>query len=1204
MPDDTKLDTSDLAAPGPGYVALEEINFWDTVEELTAKFRTVIRQVGDAVIKDALEQGDLAALSDTDELKRRMDIQYRWPPNSSEAFRGKLEVALAGALASELEFLRFKALGARLGAAAGGSSEVALARGNAFAVFSEFIATSMRGGLTAADPVTLFNGEFTHVVTDARISGAGIDFEFARTYASRRSYDGPLGASWDHSGNLWLRVTSDEGTIACANGALREDVYVRHEVYDYWMPPDGEDAVITRAGDSFVRRTAYGMRYTYANDGDFPFLHRIARIEDRFGNYLAFTYEDGSLRRIEVNHPARSVTFETDSLGRITATRDHTGRTWSYGYDGWGDLVAVTSPATAEHPEGLTTLYEYSSDQSVGDAQHKLFRIVDPSGATYLANEYGIDPGTLAFNRVVAQRQGGGEVLFGYGDIIQELDFDYSPLERPAHETVVTQRNGHLVRHVFNQFGNLLLREEQVAIDGIPTLLQTRCRYNADGNLTAMLTPEGVMTQYVHGREAFIRANGIEDEKQLVHDARLTVEQRQAFNRRLAVVRRARQFQSTDLDLSRGAWGDMFPDAFTAIEPDGTGGIRDIVTKFTYEPTYGQPLSTSDPRWTDSADPTRQSAATGEHPRYEETLTRYVYDGPPGDGTRYLVAVVQPPVISADGTLTPSPTESFRGADGQPAYDERGRLLRRTDTAGTVTMYAYFDEVASDARSGHLREVLVDPGGLAIATSFEVDALGRVVATRLPRGAGSADDTFVTRVDYDELDHAIESRAPAPFGYRTHRSFGPNGMLRHVERELVGADGQPVAGGVELRTFRYDEELHLVRETLGGADVSRHLVVRHCYDGAGLLALTIEPAGTQIRYGYDPRQLPVWQTHGAGGPEGSTRRIGYDGDGRVSRGVSARGNVTRYTLDVFGRLVATENPLGHVTWTTYDKAGNVTCIRQFELRPEGWFLLARSETDYDELHRVVRHGTNLFDAPVGPFTKDELAQAARASPGPGHLLVTTTFYDPGGRVARTVDPLGRETACRYDTAGRRAVVVNPVGDESRYEYDAHSNVVRVDHVEVVRDPVTLATTGTRVFTTTNDYDELDRAITHTDPLGNVTRYEYDSRGLGTARVDSLGNRVRVEHDVFGRRVGVHEDLTASGLGGAPVERTATTTIEYDANGNAVALVDALGRRTEQRFDRLNRRRAVRYVDGTETTFDYDADDNFALTDERNGVAGG
>ena len=1053
MPDPTDLDTSDSRAPAPGYVPLASIGPDDTVETLTKKFEPIIQQVADAVIMDALSTGDTATLNDKDALTRKIvdGIQYEVPNDASKEFVDRLETAVNQAMASQIEFLYFKALGASVSAALGASDATSLGIGSAFAVFSEIAVTSLRGLLPSADPITLFSGELVHAVTDARINGAGIDFEFIRTYRSLSIYNGPLGASWDHSYNLWLRVTGDEQSIACGTGGAREEIYTRHEIHQYWVPPDGVDAVIVREGDSFVRRTSDGSRHIYARDDTVTFMHRIARIEDRFGNYLAFAYADGHLRGVEVNHPARTVALETDEFGRITAIRDYAGRVWRYRYDSWGDLIAVTTPVTTEHPKGLTTSYEYSSDESPTNAQHKLTRIVDPSGATYLANVYGTEPGTLAFNRVVAQRQGGGETLFDYSDVIQEFDVEYSDLERPGHETVVTNRNGHPVRHVFNRFGNLLLREEYVVVHGLPTSLRLHCRYNRDGNLAAMLTPEGVMTQYVYGRDQFVRANDIVDAGQLVHDSRLTPEERQAFNRPLAVVRRARTFRLADLDLSRQVWGDVFPDVFAAHEP-ADGGVGDIVTKFTYESAYGQLLTISDPRFTDSPDPTKQSPSAGENVRYADTLTRYVYEGPPADPTRHLAAIIQPVPIAADGTPTGQLVESFRTPGGVPAYDERGRLLRRTDAAGTATTYQYVLEQPADARSGHLREVVVDPGGLDITTTFEVDILGRVVATTLPRGAGATDGSFVTRVVYDELDQAIESIAPAPFLHHTRRSYAPTGMLRRVERDLEDPDGNPIAGGVEVRTFHYDEELRLVRETVGGSDLSRHLVLRHCYDAAGRLVVTIEPAGSQVRYAYDPRQLPVKETRGAGGPDTSTRRIEYDGDGRVRRGTDARGEATTYTLDVFGRLLVTENALGHVTRTSYDKAGNVTCVRHFERRPEGYFLLARSETDYDELHRVVRNGVNRFEDPVGPFAQKDLPDAALDSPGPGRLLVTAMFYDAGGRVAHTADPLGRETAYRYDAAGRRAATVDAIGNETRYRYDADGNIVRLDRVRAGAGP--------------------------------------------------------------------------------------------------------------------------------------------------------
>src|SRR6516162_6431716 len=47
--------------------------------------------------------------------------------------------------------------------------------------------------LSAGEPVNLATGQFVHSVTDFVVAGAGIDFEFVRTYKSGTFYQGPLG---------------------------------------------------------------------------------------------------------------------------------------------------------------------------------------------------------------------------------------------------------------------------------------------------------------------------------------------------------------------------------------------------------------------------------------------------------------------------------------------------------------------------------------------------------------------------------------------------------------------------------------------------------------------------------------------------------------------------------------------------------------------------------------------------------------------------------------------------------------------------------------------------------------------------------------------------------------------------------------------------------------------------------------------------
>ena len=378
-----------------------------------------------------------------------------------------------------------------------------------------------------ADPVMLFNGQFVHEAQDFEINGAGINFVFARTYKNQVPYNGPLGFNWHHNYNLWMRVANQ--TIFRFTDDLREEAYFRHPKFgeagfNYWIPPEGRHSVIIDNDSSFIWRVPNGVRHFYEQDTAHPFLHRISRIEDRYGNYLAFSYQDDKLHEVEVNDSERIVTFEYDERDPIVLIKDYTGRQWCYSYDFFGDLIAFTTPATEGYPEGLTVRYEYSSAQFTGELQHNLTRINDPSGQMYLENEYGTESDRLRFNRVIGQRQGGGEFFFEYEDIVTEFEFDYSDAERPSHQTIMVERNGHHVCHIYNKFGNLLSREESIMEDGLPRKLIWRYRYNRDGALVATLSPEGVITQHLYGREYFVLRHGLVDNGE-------ALQERQSFGR-------------------------------------------------------------------------------------------------------------------------------------------------------------------------------------------------------------------------------------------------------------------------------------------------------------------------------------------------------------------------------------------------------------------------------------------------------------------------------------------------------------------------------------------------------------------------------------------------------------------------------------------------------------------------------------------------
>jgi hypothetical protein len=142
---------------------------------------------------------------------------------------------------------------------------------------------------TAADPVNLFNGNFSYLTQDFLIDGAGMVFSFTRSYSQQASYNGPLGFKWDHNYNLWIRVAADQQQLALSEGDLQLHHFKRHEIQDYFVPPDGKCAVIIPVNNSFELREPDGNKIIFQPHGLYhPTIHVARHVEDKFGNYLQF----------------------------------------------------------------------------------------------------------------------------------------------------------------------------------------------------------------------------------------------------------------------------------------------------------------------------------------------------------------------------------------------------------------------------------------------------------------------------------------------------------------------------------------------------------------------------------------------------------------------------------------------------------------------------------------------------------------------------------------------------------------------------------------------------------------------------------------------------------------------------------------------------------------------------------------------------
>ena len=1046
-----------------------------------------------------------------------------------------------------------------------------------------------------ADPVEHYRGEFVHDETDLVVQGAGIDFAFQRTYRHQTIFDGPLGHRWDHSYNVLLKV--DDVTAHLWTGTGRSEAYRRHaewgtDGFYYYVPPDGCDATLEPIGvpsapTGWARRSPDGLRHIFEPDPAWSGGFRLQRIEDRWGNNLAFQYQDGRLTRCLVNNDDRWVQFAYDEFDRIVRVFDFADRTWRYSYDSHGDLVRVTTPPTESQPRGSSTEYRYSSSEFGGLLAHNLTDIYDADGRHYLRTSYGTSPGLPDFNRVVHQRLAHGDFWFTYQPVEPVFAGELAAQDRPVMQCWVKERNGSQTIHTYNEWGSLLRKEETVKAPGrAPLRAIWRHRYNSDGVLIASRTPEGVVTHTLTGRDHFLKVHNIEpqDEHLLWQHEEMTADVRRGFGKILASVRRATLNSGGSVEWNE-RWGDVY-----TVDPS------DLIVKNTYEPAFGQLLTTSDPRTTTDPDPNAD-----EPDEYDALLTVYEYDGPSEAPTRDLVRIRRPRPHLPDESLADEVVTEIL------SRDLRGRVTRTKDEIGTETTTEYYPASVVPAErtwEGFVKETTSDEGTgkLNITTRFAIDALGRVVATTLPKGVESADTRFVVTRAYDNLDRITASRRATPLDTESRTKYEPAGKPAVVETDWTQPDEATPPGiddlGVVKRTYRYNEEHRVIRETWGGSDKRTHFRVAHKYNASGTLRFTLEANDTSVHYRYDSRDQLVRtiRAHGTAGE--STSEVVYDLDGRPTVQRTGEGRTTATSYDAFGSAVAVTDPLGNVTRTSYDRGGRPTVVRFFERRPDDtYWLLSRAETVYDELGRPIRSIVNRFNEPL---EATNINTDFEASPGPGDALETQTFYDSASRIVRVIDAIGRAHLNEFDAVGRPVAEEDPLENRVEYQYDLHGNVIRKDQRDVVRDSGG-AIIGEEVFTWLGTYDERDRLTGETDSLGNVTTHVYDSLDRRVRTTDPLGNVSTVTYDVYGRAASTIERRTATGRGGGTALEPAVVQYEHDRRGNVVARIDALDRRTEFRFDRLNRQIEEIFTDGARVVTRYDRDDFATAVRDANGV---
>ncbi len=1011
---------------------------------------------------------------------------------------------------------------------------------------------------STADPISTVTGNMYHDETDLIIKSRGLSYVFTRSYNSapaRSGQNGPLGFGWTHSYNMSLRSNDYGDCPNCAAGTgagqapengnnvtasityiderAGEHTYLVNETTQAITPPPGEF-------DSLQINTP--------SSG----LHTI-----EFRNGTRYVFEGPSNLNTVSGQTARLSYIEDPYNNRLTLSYDGSGRL-SNVVDNLG--VAGRTGITFNY-SGASTLIQSISDWSgrtwqFGYNNDRLTSITNPLSdiTTYV---YHGDTNLLT-EMVLPQDRSGQQAknVFTYyrnnkaftqkNALEQGETVDYDLYRQ---RTQIADARGFLRNHSYDTDNGALIKLEE------PDGAILRFENNADGLRYSKRDGLGFLTQYSYQSDRSISAN--------------------ASNNNGLVSR----------------------------EIDPLGNNTDI--------NYGihdQPTTTTDKRG--------------------NPLTRTYYAS-----TNSATGAVAGKLQEVRTTLNGTPNillESYTYyADS--AQNNFGQLQQRIEyidpaqpTRQRITNYSY------DASGINLtnQTVIGNTSGGAIITTFTYDTLGRLETQTLQRRTSATDATIInltTTFEYDALNRVI--RTTDPRGDIAETVYDDNGK---VSEERV-------------RYFTSTPRANCAAPS-GGYVVCTY--VTNTYDAADRLVSTTDILGNTASFEYDASGNLIKQTDA----NGHSTRFEYDGLNRRSAEIDANGFRTEFEYDLAGRMISTTDPDGTKTQFEYDALGRQTKVIsplgietefQYDANGNRTHLIdanalasgthprnsqgASEFREYDELNRLTR----VLDALNGEtlYTYDLLGNITSYTDAEGQ--VTQLIHDDLGRLIETIDPIIEtptdltDRVTLYDQAGNALLVESRSGRTQQHTFDNLNRLVQSEYLfdstqdtffyDDFGDLTQIANNGVTYTYTYTPRHELqsktdsrqNRSLNWTfDPVGNVlTKTDYQTE-LTTFQYDSTNRLVAMSNPGY-LQVSYHYD-PAGRLLNRILSNKAQTNYQYDADGRLIQLENVSANNTvvqslNYQYDPMGNITQVAESGGRTVDYTYDALHRLTNADSTNNV---
>jgi RHS repeat-associated protein len=535
---------------------------------------------------------------------------------------------------------------------------------------------------------------------------------------------------------------------------------------------------------------------------------------------------------------------------------------------------------------------------------------------------------------------------------------------------------------------------------------------------------------------------------------------------------------------------------------------------------------------------------------------------------------------NVDGALSAAPRVQAtltKNADGTYAFVRQtsetltfaagGALVSIADRNGEITTLTY---------AGGDLATITEPGGRALAVTYTGAHITKVsdplnqTASYTYADAGNlasvtGPDGAVTTYGYDDAHHVISVLDPAQ----------QSASVKHPMTMIYDAQGRVTSqtdplGRTTILAYTGDPASDAGGSTLTTDPAGHQRLDSYQYGvRTGSVTGYDTPQAVTSVFTFDPATLGVTSTTvtSAGDPITHVSTATYNAQGRPISQVDGLGREIDTTYNSFGEPLtvtapnpSSVGPSSITTTRTYDDAGNLLSVT----RP-----LYTSATAFTNQVTTYERGTTPHPQDVTAIV-DALGKR------------TVNTYSATGDLISTTSSQGRKSTFTYDGIGRRLTAVAPKGNATganpaqfttTYTYDGAGRVLS-----------TSVATATTPLVSSTTYDADGRALTETDPLGQVTTVGYDLAGEpiletrpdGSTRASTYWPDGTLKTQVDGKN--------------------RITSYAEDALGRVASVTDPLNRATTYTHDATGAVLTITEPQGQVTTNTYDAAEQLASTD--------